>query len=242
MLHVSRARGADTIPWPFPYGKIPKRGNNHPCGKPTRQADAHVPEALRPERAESRPERAVSAPRKADRPQPNPKMKPTQGDRGRSSKIGNGSSPGGSRKRGAGRSKEVEQSLFWRGKTCPGPEPACWRCRKETARSSRGCGSEPQETHRNDNDSELEDRGPEAVSGESPRQRRGRAGRGRVHTPVRLHRRDHREQGQGHNQRPHAGQGDEGAGGRHNPRHRRRAPHAGAGTRPADRRQQDRAR
>ena len=83
VLHVSRARGADTIPWPFPYGKIPKRGNNHPCGKPTRQADAHVPEALRPKRAESRPERATFAPRKADRPQPNPERKPAQGGRGR---------------------------------------------------------------------------------------------------------------------------------------------------------------
>ena len=96
VLHVSRARGTDANLLPFQYGKIPGCCNNHPCVKPMRPEDAHVPQSPAPDRVGSRPERAVSAPRKADRPQPNPERKPTQGDRGRSSKIGDGSSPEGS--------------------------------------------------------------------------------------------------------------------------------------------------
>ena len=111
VLHVSRARGTDAPLRRSPYGKIPRRGNNHPCVKLTRLADAGVPAALRPERP-------VSAPRKADRPHsPTPKRSPLEATTARPTKSGHGSSPGGSRKRGAGRRQRVEQSLFFLGKS-----------------------------------------------------------------------------------------------------------------------------
>ena len=75
---VARAR-CRHIHTPILYGKIPRRGNNHPCEKPSRPSDAGVLAALRPQRARSRPERPVSAPRKADRPQPDPETEPARG-------------------------------------------------------------------------------------------------------------------------------------------------------------------
>lgn len=79
VLHVSRARGADTRLALLHNGKIPRRGNNHPCEKPSRPTDAGVHASPRPERAGSRPERPVSAPRRADRPQPDPETEPARG-------------------------------------------------------------------------------------------------------------------------------------------------------------------
>ena len=104
VLHVSRARGRRHFPSHLPYGKIPRRGNNHPCEKPSRPSDAGVLAALRPERARSRPERPVSAPRKADRPQPDPKTKPAGGDDGPTHEIRPWFLPRGLQK--AGRGKE----------------------------------------------------------------------------------------------------------------------------------------
>ena len=102
---------------------IPRRGNNHPCGKPSRPRTRTFPRPC----AHNAPEAAQNAPcpRRARQTarSPTPKGSPHRATVAESSKIGNGSSPGGSRKRGAGRSREVEQSLFWRGKNRSGLEP-----------------------------------------------------------------------------------------------------------------------
>ena len=119
---IARAR-LPTLPSPILYGKIPRRGNNHPCGKPSRPRTRTFPRPC----AHNAPEAAQNAPRSRRARQtarsPTPKGSPHRATGAESSKIGNGSSPGGSRKRGAGRSREVEQSLFWRGKNRSGSEP-----------------------------------------------------------------------------------------------------------------------
>ena len=119
---IARAR-CRHIRSPILYGKIPRRGNNHPCGKPSRHRTRTFPRPC----AHNAPEAAQNAPRSRRARQtarsPTPKGSPHRATGAESSKIGNGSSPGGSRKRGAGRSREVEQSLFWRGKNRSGLEP-----------------------------------------------------------------------------------------------------------------------
>jgi len=112
---IARAR-CRHIRSPFLYGKIPRRGNNHPCGKPSRPRTRTFPRPC----AHNAPEAAQNAPRSRRARQtarsPTPKGSPHRAAGAESSKIGNGSSPGGSRKRGAGRRRRVEQSLFFLGK------------------------------------------------------------------------------------------------------------------------------
>ena len=57
VLHVSRARDRRHFPTPILYGKFPRRGNNHPCGKPSRPRTRSFPP-----RAALLPRAMISAP------------------------------------------------------------------------------------------------------------------------------------------------------------------------------------
>lgn len=104
VLRISRARGIDTSLSPFPYGKIPRRGNNHPCVKPTRLADADVHAALR--RNAHKAAQNAPCPRRARQtaPQPDPETEPAGGDDGPTHEIRPRFLPRGLQK--AGRGKE----------------------------------------------------------------------------------------------------------------------------------------
>lgn len=124
VARIARAR-PPTLPLAPPYGKIPRRGNNHPCGKPSRPSDAGVLAALRPERAEAaqnapRSRRArqtahrAARPRKearTGRPGPNPRKSATVPPQG---------APESGAREGAGKLSRV---CFGGGKTRSGSEP-----------------------------------------------------------------------------------------------------------------------